>query len=327
VDSGEKPVMRAVAVSEFAAEPRLMTLAKPEPRAGEVLVRLVAAAVNPFDWTIAQGLVAARAPHVFPLILGVDGAGIVERVGEGVERLVLGDHVYGVFLHSPYGKGTYAEYITVPEHALIARAPRTVPLSQAAAAPTAGMSALALMRLAAPARGQTVLIVGATGGIGSFALQLAAGLGAKVLATSRPDSVARLRALGAYACVDYIDRGVSEQLTRLAPEGVDVLLDLASDAGDFAANLRFLRAGGRAVSTRYGADATTLDSSGIELVNLDLTGTHGSLALLEELTGLIDDGSLRIDVRREISLEDAAAVFGPGGDQARRGKTLIGIGS
>jgi NADPH2:quinone reductase len=319
------PVMRALAVREFGAPLEMIELPVPRPAADEVLVSLWAAAVNPFDWTIAQGWVAARAPHVFPLVLGVDGAGVVEQVGEDASRFAVGDSVYGVFLHSPYGKGTYAQYIAVPEWALIAPAPNGVSLHRAAAVPTAGISALALVRLASIGHAQHVLIVGAGGGIGSFAIQLAAARGARVIASSRPQCFARLEALGASVCIDYLDGDVGGQLARIAPRGVDALLDLASDTESFTANLAYLREGGHAISTRYAANADALAGDSIDVVNLDLPGRHGSIALLEALTAEIDAGRLRVDVQEQILLEDALGVLEQNGGRPGHGKTIIRI--
>jgi NADPH2:quinone reductase len=265
-----------VAVSEFGGVPELLDVAMPTPQADEVLVRLAAAGVNPFDFTIAQGLVRGRAPHTFPLVLGVDGAGIVEQTGGDVSRFRVGQRVYGAFLHPPYGKGTYAEYIAVPERAWVSRAPEGVSLAHAAAAPSAGMSALALIEATGLHAGERVLVVGASGGVGSFAVQLAAGRGAEVIATARPNQVERLRDLGAVACVDYTAASVPDQVTEIAPAGVDVLWDLVSDRDTFAANLQLLKQGGRAASSRYAA--STDASAAVQAVNLDLTGTHGSLA-------------------------------------------------
>ena len=142
--------MRAVAVSKFGGVPTVMDVPKPTPRADEMLIRLTAAGVNPFDHTIAQGLVRGRAPHTFPLVLGVDGAGVVEQTGADVSRLQVGQRVYGMFLQPPYGKGTYAEYIAVPERAWVSRAPQGVPLAHTAAAPSAGVTALALIEVTRP---------------------------------------------------------------------------------------------------------------------------------------------------------------------------------
>jgi NADPH:quinone reductase-like Zn-dependent oxidoreductase len=323
----EAAAMRGVAVTEFGRPPQLMDLPRPVPGPGEVLVRLSAAGVNPFDLTIAHGLVKDRAPHVFPLILGIDGAGIVEEVGEGATTLAVGDAVYGAFLHPPYGKGTYAQYITVPENAWIAPAPKTVPLSHAAAAPTAGMTALALVGLAnlTTNDGQSVLIVGAGGGVGSFAVQLAARGGARVIATAKPQSVPRLHALGASDCVDYTQAAVPELVGDIAPDGIHVLIDLVSDADSFAENIRLVRPGGHAISTRYAATAATQSLSAVDVVNLDLTGIHANVAQLDDLTKNIDTGQLRIDIQTTIALEQAPAIIASGHLAGARGKTIITI--
>lgn len=324
--SGERAaLMRAVAVSEFGGTPTLMRLPRPEPAEGELLVRLCAAAVNPFDFTIARGWVAERAPHVFPLVLGVDGAGVVEALGAGVERFAVGQAVYGAFLHPPYGRGTYACYAVVPEHAWIAPAPANIPLPHAAAAPSAGMSALALMHLARIREGETVLIVGAGGGVGSFALQLAAARGARVLATSRPDSSSRLRALGASDCIDYTRGALPEQAAALAPQGVHVLLDLVSDRAGFAANLSALADGGRAISTRYAVCADTPRARSLRLVNLDLNGEHASRAPLAALSALLDSGGLVVDIQAEIELSEMPAAIQRLVGRGARGKTIVRI--
>src|ERR1700733_6454225 len=216
--------MRAVAVERFGQTPRLMRLPVPILGPGEVLVRLHSAALNPFDWTIAQGWVAARAPHVFPLILGVDGAGVVVQCGPGVQGFAAGDAVYGAFLHPPYGRGTLAEYVAVSVTAPIARAPDTIALAATGAAASAGMSALALLELAHLREGQSILVVGATGGVGSFATQLAPGRG--VTAPAKEKRAAEMRALGARATMDPPAAPPAAQLAPLMPDGVDILLDL-----------------------------------------------------------------------------------------------------
>jgi NADPH:quinone reductase-like Zn-dependent oxidoreductase len=187
------------------------------------------------------------------------------------------------------------------------------------------MPPLALVQLAAIGRGQNVLIVGAGGGIGSFAAQLAAARGARVIASCKPQSFSRLERLGASVCIDYQSADLGEQLAQIAPVGVDALLDLASDSERFATNLEFLREGGHAISTRYAASAELLCSGSIDVVNLDLPNRHGNVALLEELTTEIDAGRLRADIQREVRLEDALAVFEQNPERSTQGKTIIRI--
>src|SRR3954451_24465167 len=227
--------MKVVAVTEFGGTPQLMELPKPTPAAGEVLVRLVAASPNPFDRAVYDGFLR-HVPHAFPLVIGFDGAGIVEELGEGAERFGEGSKVYGSFAHFPLGRGTFAEYIAIPAHTLIEAAPTRIPLLEAAAAPGAGMTAVGLVDETEIAAGQTVLIVGASGGVGSFVVQLASAKGAHVLATARPDAEERLRSLGAAKTIDYTQRSVDEQALEIEPGGIDVLLDLVSDPESFSCN-------------------------------------------------------------------------------------------
>ena len=318
--------MRAVAVTEFGGTPQLMDLPKPVPGFGEVLVRLAGAALNPFDRAISDGFLR-HLPHTFPLVLGAVGAGIVEEVGEGVETLEEGEAVYGIFIHERLGlgRGTLAEYIAVPDDAVIGPAPRSVPLPEAAAAPTAGMTAIGLVEESGVAAEQKVLIVGASGGVGSFAVQLAAARGAQVIATARSDAAERLRSLGAAETIDYARRSVGEQLVEAEPGGVDVLLDLVSDPEEFAANLELVRDGGRAMSIRYAAQADSLGSDRIGVVNFNLREHPRAAEFLKELTAAIDTAGLQVVVDVELALEQVPAVVAARSSGGARGKALVTI--
>jgi NADPH:quinone reductase-like Zn-dependent oxidoreductase len=189
--------MRAVAVRAFRGAPELVDVPPREAAEDEIRVRLQAAGVNPFDWKILDGIFDGRRPHVFPLIAGVDGAGEVESVGAQVRRFHVGDRVFGSFLHDPIGVGTYAELAPVPERNAIASLPAPVTFVEAAALPTAGMTALEAVDRLALRSGETLVIVGASGGVGSIATGLAAQRGIRVIASARPDSEKLVRALGA----------------------------------------------------------------------------------------------------------------------------------
>jgi NADPH:quinone reductase-like Zn-dependent oxidoreductase len=319
--------MRAVAVSQFGAQPQLVELPEPVPMPRALLVRLTAAAINPFDLTIANGWVRDRAPHTFPLILGVEGAGIVDAVGEGVTRFGVGDAVYGVFLHPPYGEGTYAQYITVPEDCWIVQPPANVPLTHAAAAPVGGMTALGLIEITRAGSDQTVLIVGASGGVGSFAVQMAAARNAHVIATAKENSQDRLRSLGAADVIDYVCRPVDEQVRELVPEGIDVLIDLVSSPVEFESHLRLVREGGHAVSTRYAANPTSAIAERVHVQNFNFSEEHGSLGLLGKLTSELERGNTNIDVQAEITLQEAATAVQASHSRGAQGKTVIHVSS
>jgi NADPH2:quinone reductase len=315
--------MRAVAIEEFGAAPLLMELPDPAPGPGEILVRLAAASPNPFDRAIHEGFLR-NLPHVFPLVLGTDGAGVVEAAGAGVDRFEVGDAIYGVFAHEPLGKGTLAEYISVPEDAWLAKAPRRIPLARAAAAPTAGMTAIGAIRATEVDAGQTVLVVGATGGVGSFAVQLAAARGARVLATARADAAGMVSELGAAVTIDYTRGELANEVRLLEPDGVDALLDLVSDPGPFQDNTALVRDGGKAVSLKYAAQSE-LSADRITVTNFNLREHPDAPGLLRELTGAIDRGALEVVVDAEVPLERAPDFLAARALGGARGKAVIAV--
>jgi NADPH:quinone reductase-like Zn-dependent oxidoreductase len=316
--------MRAVAVTEFGGTPQLMDLPKPSPAAGEVLVRLVAASFNPFDRAVFDGFLRDL-PHSFPLVIGFDGAGMVEEIGEQVDRFRPGDAVYGSFAHVPLGRGTLAEYIAIPENTLIDHVPDGISLKEAAAAPGAGMAAVGLLEETRIEARETVLIVGASGGVGGFAVQLASARGARVFATARPDDAHRLRSLGAVETVDYSTGSLVERVQGLAPDGIDVLLDLVSDPPGFLANVALVRDGGRAASLTYAAQADLLEGERIDALNFSLRLHPRAHDILEALGRALSGRPLDVQIEAELSLEQAAAAVGARGTRGARGKTVVSI--
>jgi NADPH:quinone reductase-like Zn-dependent oxidoreductase len=318
--------MRAVAVAQFGADPVLVEVPDPVPGPGEVLIRLTGASYNPFDRAITSGYLRERGPHVFPLIVGVDGSGTVVARGDGVARFDVGDAVYGQMVHSPYGEGTYAEYVKLPAGGWIVPAPATVSLDEAAAVPTAGMTALALLDVADIGNGSTVLVVGATGGVGSFATQIAANRGARVIGTARGTAEKFVRDLGASDVVDYSHEPIGEQVRSIAPEGVDVLVDCASDAAGFAACTELVRDGGLASSIAFAANLSAPAPRGIRLVNFNVRGGQfEGTELLTRLSAQLDAGQLRVPVESKVSLEDASAAYARIQSGGARGKMVISI--
>jgi NADPH:quinone reductase len=311
--------MRAVAVEGFGAAPQLMELPKPTPGAGEVLVRLNAGGMNPFDWKIANGTLKGR-PHVFPLILGVDGAGTVEAVGRAVDRFRVGDRIFGSFLHDPVGTGTYTEYAPVPQRNAVARIPDALSDRDAAALPTAGITAFEALSQLEPAEGGgSLLVVGASGGIGSIALLLAHGRGVRVIAVARPASSERLLAHGASAVVDPTLPGWPDRVRALAPKGVDAALDLMSNSAGFGQTAALVRPGGRAGSTIGAAEGAAVPP-GVRALNINL---EPSVALLDQLTKEMIDRGLNVPVERTIALQEAPAVLAEIRSGRSSGKTVI----
>ncbi|AYF77566.1 NADP-dependent oxidoreductase [Nocardia yunnanensis] len=314
--------MRAIVVREFGAKPETADMPIPEAGAGQVLIQLEAAGVNPFDQRIIDGFLNGRLPHDFPLIPGTDGAGTIAAVGAGVDDFTLGDRVVGKFLIPPIGHGTFAEYIAVPHDSALALVPDEVTSVRAAALPTAGITALDLMRAARVRDGQKMLIVGASGGVGSYLVQLGALAGAHVLATARPDDTDRMIRLGATEVVNYgpaIPASVADSVRTTDPGGIDVLFDLVSAPPVFADNAGLVRSGGAAFSTIGSADEAALRARGITGGNLE---SSGGAAELRELLRLAATGDLMVPISAMPPLSEAAEVLGAPG---ARGKTVLVI--
>jgi NADPH:quinone reductase-like Zn-dependent oxidoreductase len=195
-------VMRALNVPAAGEQPRLSDLPTPEVTEGTVLIKVKAAGLNAFDNAVAAGRLVQMVPHEYPLVLGRDAAGVVQGVGAGVDHVDVGDEVIGhVLLAPPLQAGTLAEYALVPA-AGVAIKPAGLDFVSAAALPVAGAAAVAAVTAIDPQPGQTVLVNGASGGVGSFAVQMLTARGAIVLATGTAEDTDRLTTLGAAAVVD-----------------------------------------------------------------------------------------------------------------------------
>ena len=310
--------MRAIAVDKYGAPPALMEVPDPHPGPGQVLIKVKAAGINPMDRHAADGGWKARMPAVFPLILGFDLAGVVEAVGEGAGKFTVGEEVYGQLKIAPLGSaGTYAEYVAVTEDAPLARIPRGLDAAVAAALPTAGVTALEIAETVEPLAGKTVLIVGAAGGIGSFVTQLAANAGGHLITVVRADANERMRAYGAAEMVDYTAGSVPDSVRRTHPDGIDVLIDLASDADGFAALASLVRAGGTALTTRYVADIEALASRKVAGVNFAVDMSSRSL---ERIADAVVAGKIVAPPITLIKLDDVATLDGKAPSE---GKTII----
>jgi NADPH:quinone reductase-like Zn-dependent oxidoreductase len=225
------------------SETRLADCPLPEPGPGEVRVRMRAVSLNPVDWKLCTGV----APWwQGPTIVGLDGAGEVEALGPDVTGLAPGDRV--VWHHDLGRQGVFADYAIAPAHVL-APIPEGVSFAAAAALPCAGLTAYqGLVRKARLIAGETVLVQGASGGTGGFAVQIARALGARVIGLARPKDHARVRGLGAAHVLDYTAADLAEQLRALAPEGVDLMYEVVKPA-DATESFRHIRYNGQFVTT------------------------------------------------------------------------------
>jgi NADPH:quinone reductase len=237
--------MRAVVYERFGG-PEVLELRdwpRPEPKSGEVLVAVHAAGVNPVDaQNRADGAWAELEPPVIP---GYDFSGVVERVGDRAAEWVAGDEVFGALPVRVTRSGSYAEYAAVPART-IARKPERLSHVEAAAAPVAACTAHEAVRRLRLEPGEWLLIHGAGGGVGSFAVQIAARGGARVLAVASARHHKLLRELGAEACIDYTHEPVDEAARGIAGGEVDAVADFVG-GGALSRSLSLLRSRGRAV--------------------------------------------------------------------------------
>jgi NADPH:quinone reductase-like Zn-dependent oxidoreductase len=282
---------------------------RPVPGTGEVLIRVYAAGVNPADWK-TRAAPGRLAPAIFPAILGWDVSGVVETVGPGVTEFREGDAVYGM-IRFPKPGAAYAEYTTAPVTD-IARKPTTVDHVHAAAVPLAALTAWqALVEQAHLTEGQTILITGAAGGVGHFAVQLAKVKGAHVIGTASARNAEFLRGLGVDQVIDYTTTPLDK-----AVQGVDVVFDtVGGETRELAIDV--LKRGGTLVSTVVGRPSEEhVSAAGIQARGMLV---HPSSEQLAEIAKLIDEGGVRpvvdtvfplADTRRAHELSEGGHVRG-----------------
>lgn len=296
--------IRAFALKEFGAPGSIREVPAPHIGEGEILVRVHTAGVNPFDLFIISGMAKDMMEHRFPLIPGVDGAGVVEQVGSGVTQFAPGAEVFGLFAKMVAGEGTYADYVVVPAAGLVARKPQSLDFARAAALPTPGLAALQSVKAVGPKEGDTVLIVGAAGGVGSYAVQLAARQGARVIATGLPGQEEYLRSLGAAEVIDFTNKDIVETVKTAYPEGIDGMIDLVSrDASALAGNARVLRQGGQIATTLNAADVESFAQQGIQATNIN-AGMMSTPQDLQTLAELVTARELKVPIAHVFSLEE-----------------------
>jgi NADPH:quinone reductase-like Zn-dependent oxidoreductase len=318
--SHEKEIeMRAIATEKLGGPIAVIDVPTPEIGAGEVLIRVRAAGVNPFDWKVADGELKDELEHRFPLILGFDAAGVVERVGADVTELAEGDEVYGYLFKPVIGGGAYAEYVSAPA-AIVAKKPESVRFTEAAALPVPGLTAMDLVDAVDPKEGETVLMVGATGGVGSYALQLANRRGARVIATARQANASFARELGAMETVDHTRRDIVDAVRMTQPGGIEAIIDVVSERAVHGRIAGLVKEGGRLASSLYAADVESLAERGIKATNV---GVRPDARRLEQLSRMVDAGELTVRLERTFPLEKAPEALEESRNGHVRGKIVL----
>ena len=309
--------MKAVRIHEFGGPDKLVYEDAPKPEAteGEVLIQVTAAGINPVDAVIESGAFEQQGAHTLPLIPGWDVAGTVAAVGPGVSQFSVGDAVFA--FADARRNGAYAEYVLVTAATLAAK-PMAVDFTGAASIPLAGTTAWqALFEQAKLTSGQTILIHGAGGSVGGFAVQFAKAKGATVIATATGDDVAYVQSLGADTVIDY----KAEKFEDKA-QGVDVVLDTIS--GDTQArSWATLRDGGILVSTLPGAEAPA-DAAARGVIGKSF-GAHPDAAALTEIARLVDAGQVKVRVGAVLPLPEAKQAQEQAASGHTQGKVVLSV--
>src|ERR1700730_16888836 len=311
-----KPMMKATVIHEFGG-PEVMKyqdVPRPEPKEDEILIRVIAAAVNPVDAMIRAGGMKRFLGEKLPLIPGMDVAGVVEKIGTKITKFKVGDAVYAYLSFEE--QGGYAEFAVAKENETALK-PKSISFAAAAAVPLAATTAWqALVDTAKIDNGQTVLIHGGSGGVGHFAIQIAKARGAKVIATASTPSQNVMKELGADQTIDYTTTKF-EDVVR----DVDVVLDaVRGDA--LTRSYGVVKKGGMVVSITGQPDQAECEKHEIRCVSLM---AHPDANVLEELARLIDDKKIKPIVSQEMPLKDAAIAHEQIATRHTRGKIVLKV--
>ncbi|MFC0004140.1 NADP-dependent oxidoreductase [Micromonospora siamensis] len=294
--------MKAVRFHEFGGPEvlRYEDVEQPTPGTGQVRIRVAATSFNGVDGNIRAGNMQGPIPVELPHTPGLDVAGTVDALGEGVDDLTVGDPVIG-FLPMT-GTGSAAEYVIAPAE-ILTGAPGNIPLADAAALPLVGLTAWqALFDHGKLTAGQRVLINGAGGAVGGYAVQLAKEAGAHVIATASPRSADRVRVAGADEVVDHTTTDVTAAVT----EPVDLALNLAPVTPEqLAALVGLIRDGGTLVNTTVWMPAPSEEERGVRGIDLFVRSDADQLA---DLAARVGTGELRVNVAERVALADLPAL-------------------
>src|SRR5215207_4579037 len=310
--------MRAITLESFESDPTLQEIPTPQIAPNEVLVRVRASSVNPVDNAIAAGMMRGMVEHEFPVVLGRDYAGVVEQAGSDVTRYAEGEEVYGFLpaANPNVHDGTWAELIAIPEDNFVARKPAGVELAAAGAAPLAAITAMSALDALGVSEGDTILVVGANGGVGSFAVQMAANAGATVIAPALPEDEEYLRELGVGEILPR-EADVAALVHERYPEGIEALLDLVSYAPEgFDTHAEVLHDDGR------GASSLSAAGEGSERHNV---GAVPSQENLQRLARLLEAGTLKVNIQQTYEFDQAGEALRALGTEHTQGKRAIRV--
>ena len=311
-----KPTMKAMVIHEYGGPEVLKyeDVPRPEPKGDQILIRVIAAGVNPVDGMIRSGMFAKDGNRAFPIILGGDVAGVVEKVGSKITKFKAGDPVFAYI--SLDDSGGYAQYALVTEREAALK-PKSLSYVEAAAVPIVALTAWqALIDTARLSEGQTVLIHGGSGGVGTFAIQIAKARGAKVIATASTAKQDLLKELGADVAIDY----TKQKFEEIAKD-VDVVLDSVGK-DTLAHSYGVVKKGGFIVTLVARIDQAELDNHGIRGASLSVEPNSDELA---EIGKLIDEKKIKVVVSQTFPLSEARKAQEQAATGHTRGKIVLKV--
>lgn len=310
--------MKAAYYNEFQGPGSVKTgeIELPELKEGEVLIKIKAAGVNPVDAVITKGYYKDMMPHTFPIIPGWDVAGVIEQRGHAARRFEVGDEVFAYARRPEVKWGTFAEYIIIPD-SYLAKRPKNISAEAAAAIPLAGLTAYQALYVAGGLqKEQKLLILGSSGGVGSFGIQLAKAKGAEVIGVASSKNHEYMRSLGADHTIDYHDKDIGESVKKIYPEGVDLIFDCTSGES-LQQSLKSLKDSGKLVSIlNQGED---LDKN----IDFEFVFVEPHAKQLEHLAKFVEEEKLKVEISKTYSLDEAAKALEQIQSLHTKGKIVI----
>ena len=313
-DASDQPMMKAMVVHEYGGPEvlKLEEVPRPKPKENEALVRVIASGVNPVDALIVSGKYAKEFGTHVPLTPGYDIAGVVEQTGAKITKFKIGDPIYGFVLWG----GGFAEYAVATEGEAAIK-PKSLSYSEAASVPLVVLTAWqALIDAGKLSSGQTVLIHGGSGGVGTMAIQIAKARGGRVIATASAANQDLLKELGADVAVDY----TKEKFEDVAKD-VDVVLDTVGK-DTLTRSYGVVKKGGFIATLVARLDQAELDKRGIRGASISVKPDANEL---EQITKLIEAKKIKPVVSQELSLDEATRALQQAATHHTRGKIVLKI--
>ena len=312
--------MRTAVFEEFGEldNIKITEMETPEPGEGEVLVKVQAAGVNPVDAAVARGMLKDAIPTEFPVIPGWDLAGEVEENGFSARRFSRGDKIYAYARRPVIQNGTFAEYVSIPE-SYLALAPEKLSIEEAGGIPLVGLTAYQSVFTAGQLKaGQTIVILGASGGVGTIAIQLARSVGATVIGVASEKNHNYMKQIGAHETIDYNDGDVGEMIAESVPGGVDLIFHCSrGESLDQCMAANVLSENGRVVSITKSTPEDDWD------VDYQYVFVEPNSSQLNHLTALANDGKIKLPETKMYSLDDAQQALKDVETLHNRGKLII----